>query len=94
MNSKRLLDNAINDKVGFLPRQFGGKRSFLAPGLLPVKKYSQVKTGEIERRKKLLPGSGEGVTAEAKRLKTVFFILKEAAQESPGQVCLRGGQSH
>ena len=93
--NKRLLGNVINDKVGFLPRQFSGKRSFLTLGLLPVIRIKVSAGWRNVEKKKLLPGFGEGATTEAKRLKVVFFfILKVTAQESPGQGCLRGDQLH
>ena len=103
--NKRLLGNVINDKVGFLPRQFSGKRSFLTLGLLPVIRIKVSGGWRNVEKKKLLPGFGEGATTEAKRLKVVFFFYLESnclkkkkkkvtAQEFPGQGYLRGDQLH
>ena len=76
--NKRLLGNVINDKVGFLPRQFSGKRSFLTLGLLPVIRIKVSGGWRNVEKKKLLPGFGEGATTEAKRLKVVFFFYLES----------------
>ena len=78
MRSKRLLDNVINDKVGFLPGQLGGKRSFLALGLLPVTKIKASRGWRNVEKKKLLPSFGEGATTEAKRLQMVFCHLERS----------------